>query len=69
MTMEQLRDICDAVSIPVVAIGGINRNNLPDLAGTGIAGVAVVSGIFAAGDIEQECRLLRSIAEKVVAAK
>jgi len=69
MTMEQLRDICDAVSIPVVAIGGINRNNLPELTGTGIAGVAVVSGIFAAGDIEQECRLLRSIAEKVVAAK
>ena len=69
MTKEQLRAICKAVSIPVVAIGGINRNNLPDLAGTGIAGVAVVSGIFAAGDIEQECRLLRSIAKKVVAAK
>ncbi len=69
MTMEQLRDICDAVSIPVVAIGGINRNNLSELTGTGIAGVAVISGIFAAGDIEQECRLLRSIAEKVVAAK
>lgn len=69
MTKEQLRAICKAVSIPVVAIGGINRNNLPELADTGIAGVAVVSGIFAAGNIEQECRLLRGIAEKIVAAK
>ena len=66
MTKERLRSICDAVSIPVVAIGGINRNNLLELAGTGIHGVAVVSGIFAAADIEQECRHLRMLSDQIV---
>lgn len=62
---ETLRDICRAVEIPVVAIGGINRSNLPRLAGTGISGVAIVSGIFAAEDIERECRLLRAMSEEI----
>ena len=66
MTKERLRSICNAVSIPVVAIGGINRNNLLELAGTGIHGVAVVSGIFAAADIEQECRHLRMLSDQIV---
>ena len=66
MTKERLRSICDAVSIPVVAIGGINRNNLLELAGTGIHGVAVVSGIFAAADIEQECRHLSMLSDQLV---
>ena len=65
MTMELLKSICNAVSIPVVAIGGINRENILDLAGTDIDGVAVVSGIFAAADIEQECRYLRSIVQQI----
>ena len=65
MTKELLGSICHAVSIPVVAIGGINRNNILDLAGTDISGVAVVSGIFAAADIEAECRYLRSIVTKI----
>ena len=47
---ETLREICQAVSIPVVAIGGISRENAATLAGTGIAGVAVVSALFAAPD-------------------
>lgn len=68
MTRETLRSICDAVSIPVVAIGGINRSNIRELAGTGIDGVAVVSGIFAAESIEEECRCLRSIAEQIAAS-
>ena len=68
-TKELLKSICNAVSIPVVAIGGINRNNILDLSGTDIDGVAVVSGIFAAADIEQECRYLRSIAEQISASK
>ncbi len=63
MSRETLQAICRAVAIPVVAIGGINRSNLPELAGTGIRGVAVVSGIFSATDIRAECRLLRSLAE------
>ena len=65
MTRELLKSICNAVSIPVVAIGGINRNNILDLADTDIDGVAVVSGIFAAADIEAECRYLRSIVKQI----
>ena len=66
MTKERLKSICNAVSIPVVAIGGINRNNILDLAGADISGVAVVSGIFAAEDIEAECRHLRSLVKRIV---
>jgi len=66
VTYDTLRAICDAVSIPVVAIGGIGRHNLHQLSGTGISGVALVSAIFASGDIEQECRQLRRLAEETV---
>ncbi len=66
MSAETLRTICTNVEIPVVAIGGIHRSNLPELTGTGITGAAVVSGIFAAEDIEEECKVLRSIVEKVI---
>ena len=69
MTRETLSAITSAVSIPVVAIGGIHRGNILELAGTGIAGVAVVSGIFAAENIEEECRLLRRLAEQTAACK
>lgn len=65
MSRETLRQICHAVTIPVVAIGGINRQNILELQNTGIRGVAVVSGIFAAEDIESECRHLRTLAEKL----
>lgn len=50
MSLETLSAICQAVDIPVVAIGGVSLDNLPLLAGTGIAGVAVISGLFAAAD-------------------
>ena len=50
MPLETLTAICQAVDIPVVAIGGVSLDNLPLLAGTGIAGVAVISGLFAAAD-------------------
>lgn len=66
MTKEVLQSICDAISIPVVAIGGINRNNIHELSGTHIDGVAVVSGIFAAKDIEAECRHLRRIVQQMI---
>ena len=68
LTTETLRDICAAVDIPVVAIGGIGKANLMQLAGTGVDGVALVSAIFAAEDIEQECRLLRCLSEEMVNA-
>lgn len=49
---ETLKAICDAVHIPVVAIGGITSNNIMSLKGSGTSGVAVVSAIFASKDIE-----------------
>lgn len=48
LSVEKLREISNSVTIPVVAIGGINADNLPQLAGSGVDGVAVVSAIFAA---------------------
>ena len=66
MSKETLREICDAVTIPVVAIGGINLQNIRELENTGIHGVAVVSGIFAAEDIEGECQALLEESKKIV---
>ena len=65
VTKETLRAICDAVSIPVVAIGGINKANLLELAGTGVDGVALVSAIFSAADIATECRLLYGLSQEM----
>ena len=65
VTKETLRAICDAVSIPVVAIGGINKSNLLELAGTGVDGVALVSAIFSAADITAECRLLYGLSQEM----
>ena len=48
---ETLKAICDAVKIPVIAIGGISCENVSELRGTGICGVAVISAIFAQKDI------------------
>lgn len=62
---ETLRAICAAVGVPVVAIGGISKQNLLSLAHCGEAGVALVSAIFAAEDIEQECRELRRLAAQL----
>ena len=50
MPFETLREICRAVEIPVVAIGGISQKNIMQLSGSGVDGVAVVSAIFAAED-------------------
>lgn len=66
--LDVLRDICQAVSVPVVAIGGIGKANLPQLSKAGVDGVALVSAIFAAEDIEQECRELRTLSEQMVEA-
>lgn len=66
LQMEVLRDICSAVDVPVVAIGGINKGNIEKLKGTGVDGVALVSAIFAADDIEKECCELYKLSEKMV---
>ena len=62
---ETLQAICRAVSIPVCAIGGINRENMLRLKGSGIAGAAVVSAIFGALSVEQACQELRALSEEV----
>ncbi|GHU74404.1 thiamine-phosphate synthase [Clostridia bacterium] len=56
VSFDTLRKICESVSIPVVAIGGITKENTQTLKGSGISGVALVSAIFAAENIERECR-------------
>lgn len=48
---ETLKAICEAVSIPVIAIGGITKNNVKELSGSGICGIAVISAIFGQKDI------------------
>lgn len=63
---EVLKEICKAVSIPVIAIGGINEENVLKLAGTGICGVAVISAIFAKDDIKEATKSLRQKVEKMV---
>lgn len=68
LPMQTLADICHAVDIPVVAIGGLNKDNIPKLAGTGVDGVALVSAIFSAENIEDECRKLYHISEAMVNA-
>ena len=60
---DPLKAICAAVSIPVVAIGGVTAQNLPTLAGTGIAGAAVVSAIFSQSDLTAAARTLRAAAD------
>ena len=66
LALETLRDITAAVSIPVVAIGGVTRSNLPRLADSGIAGAALVSAIFAAADIKAECQALCEVLRGIV---
>ena len=68
LSHDVVRDICQAVDIPVVAIGGINKSNIMQLSGTGVDGVALVSAIFGAEDIEGECRQLRKLSEEMVKA-
>ena len=60
---ETIAAICQAVTIPVVAIGGLNETNIHNLAGTGVDGVALVSAIFAKDDIVRATRELRSLSE------
>ena len=59
-----LKNICQAVSIPVVAIGGITAENAPALNKSGIAGIAVVSAIFAQKDIQTSTARLKDLCER-----
>ena len=68
MTMEHLKEIVSSVSIPVVAIGGISAENILQLRGSGVDGVAVVSAIFAAEDPGKATADLLKLAEEMVAS-
>lgn len=61
-----LKDICTNVDIPVVAIGGISDNNMIQLTGSGIAGIAVISAIFAKENIEQATKRLKETVSRLV---
>ena len=67
LTVQKLREIADAVSIPVVAIGGIHAGNLSSLSGSGVDGVAVVSAIFAADDPGAATEKLLALAQEMLA--
>lgn len=64
--LETLKKICKAVSIPVVAIGGICEENILQLKGSGVDGVAVISAVFAKPDIYQAAKDLRRLAEQIL---
>lgn len=66
VTHETLKKICRAVSIPVVAIGGIGAGNILELTGSGICGVAVISAIFAADNIQKSTAELKELTKRVV---
>ena len=59
ITGEQLKTICSSVSIPAVAIGGISLDNMTEITGCGMHGIAVVSAVFAADDIRAACVQLK----------
>lgn len=65
---ETLKAICEAVKIPVIAIGGISTGNVMELSGSGICGIAVISAIFAKPDIEAAAKELRKQTEKMLDA-
>lgn len=66
VSYNTLKAICDAVTIPVVAIGGISKHNVYKLKHSGISGIAVISAIFAAKDIEEETKQLKQLTKEVV---
>ncbi len=66
VTFDELQAICDAVDIPVVGIGGLNRNTVDHLSGSGVDGAAVVSAIFASDDCEAAARELHDLMKPIV---
>lgn len=63
---DRLQEICNAVHIPVVAIGGITRENIIQLKGSGVSGIAVVSAIFASKDIEEATKELCNTTKEMI---
>ena len=67
VSLETLRAICQAVSIPVVAIGGIHKDNILKLKDSGVAGIAVISALFAQLDIFAAADELLNLTRRMVA--
>lgn len=65
ITRETIRAVTAAVDIPAVAIGGITRENLPQLSGCGLAGVAVVSALFAQPDVKAAAAELLALSREM----
>ncbi len=66
VSIKTLKKICEAVNIPVIAIGGINKDNIMKLAGSGICGIAVISAIFAQKDIRLATAELKELTHKMI---
>lgn len=66
ITREHLKEICASVSIPAVAIGGITLENVDELKGGGMSGIAVVSAVFSADDIQKAASLLKEKAKSLI---
>ena len=66
ITREQLKEICSSVSIPAVAIGGITLENAGELKGGGMSGIAVVSAVFSADDIQKAASLLKEKVKSLI---
>lgn len=66
MSTGVIREICNAVDVPTVAIGGINSSNIMKLSGSGVDGIAVVSAIFGAESPGNAAAELRRLSEKMV---
>ena len=66
VSYNMLKEICRMVSIPVCAIGGITKSNMKELKGSGVDGVALVSAIFGAENIKEECLELKMLSQKLV---
>ena len=65
ISRDTIRAITEAVDIPVVAIGGISRDNITELAGCGLDGVAVVSALFAQKDVKAAAKELYALSESI----
>ena len=66
VSFQTLKSICETVNIPVVAIGGINENNILELIGTGIDGVAVISALFAKSNIKSATENLCTLSKNMI---
>lgn len=66
LTMEALKNITDNITIPIVAIGGINHDNILQLKGLGVDGVAVISALFAQENVGEATHTLLNLCKEIV---